>query len=172
MIIRPVTYSDAEGIIGIYSHYVKNTAVTFEYEVPAVNEMAARIAHYTEKYPWLVAEDQSGIVGYAYASTYRERAAYQWCCESSVYVQDVAKGKGVAFLLYEQLMSELTQQGLRNVYGVITTPNPESEKFHAKCGFESFAIFKNVGYKLGRWHDVLWMVKYLNPHTSMEPNKN
>ncbi|MDZ4823324.1 MAG: GNAT family N-acetyltransferase [Flavobacteriales bacterium] len=166
MTIRNISPEDAIGILNIYAPYVLNSAITFEYDVPSVDEMKNRILHYTEKYPWLVAEDEGKIIGYAYASTYRERTAYQWCCESSVYVSEDVKGKGLAHLLYDRLFELLTAQGICNVYGIITLPNPVSEKFHSKCGFESFAVFKNVGYKLEAWHDVLWMVRFLNEHNS------
>ena len=160
--IRPATPEDASEIIRIYSPYILHSAFTFEFDIPSIGNMQHRIISYMEKYPWLVAEENGKLMGYAYASAYRERRAYQWCVESSVYLDDAAKGSGIALQLYNKLFSILKSQGIRNVYSIITLPNGTSEKFHAKCGFEKFAVYKNVGHKLGKWHDVLWMIKVLN----------
>jgi phosphinothricin acetyltransferase len=136
-----------------------------------MEQMVHRIQQYTEKYPWLVAEENGKILGYAYASSYRERKAYQWSCECSVYLAPESRKKGIAKQLYTELFRILTNQGLRNVYAVITLPNHDSQHFHASCGFEHLGIFRNVGYKLGAWHDVLWMVKTLPQSGPVEEPK-
>ncbi|HEX6914306.1 MAG TPA: GNAT family N-acetyltransferase [Chitinophagaceae bacterium] len=164
MQIRPVTLDDAASVLAIYQPYVEHTAATFETEVPSLKDFEARILHYSASYPWLVAVQSNEIVGYAYASRHRERAAYQWCVESSVYVNEANHGSGIAGALYNELFGGLRQLGYINVYAGITLPNPKSYAFHSKMGFEPVGVYRNIGYKLGRWHDVAWLTKTLNPH--------
>lgn len=168
MSIREIKYtnvseSDASGMLEIYSPFITDSVVSFETEVPSETEFASRIKHYTEKYPWIKATNENGkIVGYTYASTYRERAAYRFCCEVSVYVHNEYQKQGIAEQLYLRLLNELESLNIRNVYAVIALPNENSVGFHAKMGFESFAIFKKVGFKFDKWIDVQWMVKFLS----------
>jgi L-amino acid N-acyltransferase YncA len=169
MVIRPVQIPDAEAVLNIYSPYIESTATTFETTVPTVEDFAARIRINTEKYPWLVAEDEGKVIGYAYASKHREREAYQWCVECSVYVSEDYHRKGIAKELYSKLFDILEQCGYVNIYAGITLPNPKSHSFHSKMGFEAIGIYKNIGYKLGRWHDVAWLVKTINPHRNDPP---
>lgn len=164
MQIRRVHIDDADQLLDIYRPYVEQTAFTFETTAPTVEQFAGRIRTNTEKYPWLVAEDKGRVIGYAYAGKHREREAYQWCVESSVYVLESYHGKGLAKQLYEPLFDILRDCGYINVYAGITMPNPKSFSFHAKMGFEHVGVYKNIGYKLGRWHDVGWMVKVLREH--------
>lgn len=164
MLIRPVQIQDTKAILDIYAPYILNSAFTFETTVPSEQEFAERINTYTQKYPWLIAEDDGKIIGYAYAGKHRDREAYQWCVESSVYVLDEYHGKGIAHHLYNRLFELLKQFGYINVYAAITLPNSKSISFHTKMGFEHFTTFKNIGYKLGKWHDVAWMVKVINEH--------
>ncbi len=160
---RPVDPADAAALAAIYAPHVRDSAVSFEYDAPGAEEMAARIRTYTARFPWLVAEEDGQVVGYAYATPYRERKAYQFSCESSVYVAEGYQQRGIASALYDALFAELQQRGMRWVYAVITLPNEPSERFHARKGFSSFAIFKRTGFKFDRWHDVLWMEKQLPP---------
>lgn len=164
MIIRPVAAADAAAVLNIYKPYIETTAVTFETSIPAVEEFAERINTITEKYPWLVAENEGKIIGYAYASKHRDREAYQWCVESSVYVQEDYHKKGIAKQLYQRLFEILQTGGYVNVYAGITLPNTKSHSFHTKMGFEPIGVYKNIGYKLGKWHDVAWLVKTINEH--------
>lgn len=164
MLIRPVQSKDAEAVLAIYKPYIESTATTFETTVPSVDEFGARIKTYTEKYPWLVAEDNGKVTGYAYASKHREREAYQWCVESSVYVLEDYHHTGIAKELYAKLFDILQQCGYVNVYAGITLPNSRSYSFHSKMGFEPVGIYRNIGYKHGKWHDVAWLVKTINPH--------
>lgn len=160
--IRIATESDAKGILDIYAPYITNTSYTFETEVPSLPEFSARIKSYLDNWPWLVCEINGEIAGYAYAARYRERVAYQWCTESSVYIHDDHQKKGIARALYQALFSILEKQGFRNVYAVINLPNPKSVALHENCGFEYFATYEKVGYKLGRWKNVGWWCLIIN----------
>jgi len=165
MRIRPVKLTDADAILEIYSPYIHNTTVTFETTVPTRQQFTDRIIACIERYPWLVAENMEGtVVGYAYATRHRDREAYQWCVESSVYVLEAYHGRGVAARLYEALLKILEQCGYVNVYAGITMPNAKSLSFHVKMGFKEVGIYHGIGYKLGSWHDVAWLVKTINPH--------
>lgn len=164
MIIRNVHIKDAAPVLDIYKPYIEKTSITFETTVPDVEVFAERIKMYTEKYPWFVAEEKGNIIGYAYASKHREREAYQWCVESSVYVNTEYHNKGIAKQLYETLFAALQQRGFINVYAGITLPNPASYSFHIKMGFNPVGVYKNIGYKLGAWHDVEWLAKPINQH--------
>ena len=160
--IRLASAADAPGILAIYTPYIENTSFTFETELPSVDAFAERIETYLQNWPWLVCEVNGRIAGYAYASRYRERVAYQWSVESSVYVHDDYLRSGVARALYESLMEILKRQGFRNVYAVINLPNDRSVAFHEKCGFRYFATYEQVGYKLGKWKNVGWWRLILN----------
>lgn len=166
--IRLATTADAEGILAIYAPYIASTSFTFETEVPSVADFSARIEYYLQNWPWLVCEVNGVIAGYAYASRYRERVAYQWSVESSVYVHDDFQRAGVAKALYDALFEILRKQGFRNVYAVINLPNDKSVLFHEHCGFSYFATYEQVGYKLGQWKNVGWWRLVLNEF-DMEP---
>lgn len=154
--IRLATPRDAEEMLEIYAPYVRETAVTFEYEVPTVEEFRGRVERTLPRYPWLTAEEDGLLLGYAYAGQFQSRAAYQWDAEGSIYLRPQAHGTGLAEVLYRCLMELLTAQEIKNFYGCITHPNPASEAFHRKMGFIDLAVFPKAGYKLGRWLDVLW----------------
>lgn len=160
--------TDAAPILEIYAPYIVNTSFTFETEVPSIEAFAGRINSYLESWPWLVCEVTGTIAGYAYATRHRERTAYQWCVESSVYIHDDFQKAGIATALYETLLEILQYQRLRNVYAGINLPNERSVAFHEKCGFEWFANYENVGYKMGQWKTVGWWQKQLNAY-SKEP---
>lgn len=164
MSLRLATAADAAGILKIYAPYIENTSFTFETEVPSPEAFAERIRTYLETWPWLVYEDKGIIAGYAYATRHRERTAYQWCTESSIYIADDYRGTGIAKALYEALFVILERQGFRNVYAVINLPNEPSVAFHEKCGFKYFATYEKVGYKLGRWKNVGWWKLVLNEY--------
>jgi phosphinothricin acetyltransferase len=166
--IRVATADDSESILKIYAPYIENTSYTFETEVPSIDSFKTRISAYLENWPWLICEIDGVIAGYAYGARHRERVAYQWSLESSVYIHDEYQGRGVARALYTALISILRLQGFRNLYAVINLPNDKSVSFHEKLGFEYFATYKNVGYKLGRWKNVGWWQLQLNEY-SMEP---
>ncbi len=153
--LRLATAADAPGILAIYSPYIKSFGYTFETEVPPVENFAERIETYLQTWPWIVYEENGIVAGYAYAGRYRERAAYQWCTESSIYIADVYKGTGLAEALYQALFAILRKQGFKTVYAVITLPNPPSTTFHERMGFTYFTTYENVGYKAG-WKNVGW----------------
>lgn len=159
--IRNVQVEDAANLVAIYAPYVEKTAITFETQVPTVEDFKNRIKKTMKKFPYLVAIEEGQIVGYAYASTYYARAAYDWTVELSVYVQKEARGKGVGTLLYTALEEELTARGFKNFLACIALPNPASIALHEKRGYEQVAHFKKVGYKFGTWHDIVWLQKSL-----------
>jgi len=162
--IRVARIDDAEAILNIYAPAVATTAISFELEPPSVQEIRERIANTLKKYPWLVFEDRGSVLGYAYGSTYRTRAAYQWSTEVSVYVHADARRMGVGRRLYEKLFQVLARQGFFNGYAVITLPNPASVALHESVGFTPIGVFHNVGHKLGQWHDVGWWQLEIQPH--------
>ena len=159
--IRNAQVEDAANLVAIYAPYVEKTAITFETQVPTVEDFENRIKKTTKKFPYLVAIEEGQIVGYAYASTYYARAAYDWTVELSVYVQKEARGKGVGTLLYTALEEELTARGFKNFLACIALPNPASIALHERRGYEQVAHFKKVGYKFGTWHDIVWLQKSL-----------
>jgi len=160
--VRIATPFDANKLLEIYAPYILTTAFTFETEVPTVQEFEARLRSYLHKYPWIVCEINGAIAGYVYASVHRQREAYQWTCECSVYLHENFKGKGIGKELYDVLFRILKMQGLVNVYAGITLPNYASVRLHEKCSFVQFAIYDNIGYKLNSWHKVGWWKLQLN----------
>ncbi|MEP7253928.1 MAG: N-acetyltransferase family protein [Ginsengibacter sp.] len=163
--LRVATPGDAVPILDIYSPYILNTSVTFEMEVPGISAFSERITGYLESWPWLVYEVDGDVAGYAYGTRHRERIAYQWCVETSVYVDSRFQKQGIAIALYDALIEILNYQGFRNLYAGINLPNDKSVAFHEKCGFTWFANYKNVGYKLGQWKTVGWWIRRLNEYS-------
>ena len=166
--IRLATIHDAQSILAIYAPYISNTSFTFETEVPSEKDFPKRIADYLINWPWLVCEIDGVIAGYAYGAKYRERIAYQWCVESSIYIHDVFQKQNIGKALYTALIEILKLQGYRNVYAVINLPNDKSVQFHESCGFTYFATYEKVGYKLGEWKNVGWWQLVINEF-GMEP---
>ena len=162
MEIRFAKPSDARSLLDIYAPYVENTAITFEYEVPTIENFANRIEKTLEKYPYLVAEEDGVVVGYAYASTYYARAAYDWAVELSVYVSQDALGQGVGTRLYDVLEDLLEQMGYIHFLTCISLPNEASLALHRKRGYQQVAHFPKIGYKFNRWHDIVWLQKSLD----------
>ncbi len=151
------TEHDAKEILDIYAPYIKNTAITFEYEVPSLEEFKNRINTISAKYPYLVYRVDSTIVGYAYASTFKTRAAFSWDVETSIYLHPDYHHKGVAAKLYTALIELLKLQGYCHLYSYIAVPNEASVRFHQKFGFKECALYPNTGYKLGSWRDLSCM---------------
>ncbi len=160
--IRSVTPEDAAAICDIYRPYVTESTVSFELVMPTVSEMQARILE-TMPRGWFVAEKDGKVVGYAYAAKHRERMAYQYCCEASVYIHPDHQRQGIAASLYRRLFAHLKTLGLVNVYAGITLPNPKSIAFHQAMGFEPIGTYKAIGYKFEAWHDVTWLGLRLEP---------
>ena len=162
--IRLATEADAEGIVAIYAPIVRETAISFEVEAPDVNAMRRRITETLAHLPWLVCERRGEVLGYAYASMHRTRAAYQWSVDVSVYVHVRIRRSGVGKALYTSLLRFLDLQGFYNVYAGITLPNPASVRLHESLEFQPVGVYRAVGYKLGAWHDVGWWHLALRPH--------
>ena len=152
--IRPATPADASAICSIYNHYIENTVITFEEEPVTVEEMAERIRSYSEKYAYIVYEEEGEVVGYAYGSSWRMRRAYRFSTETTVYIKDGAAGKGIGTLLYSELIGRLKEKGFHSLIGCITLPNDNSVKLHEKMGFKKVAHFHEAGWKFDRWLDV------------------
>lgn len=159
--IRNVTLNDVQELLDIYSYYVLNTTITFEYETPSMNEFTQRIQKITQKYPYLVATLDDEIIGYAYATSYKERAAYDWSVETTVYVKNDKHGLGIGKELYLHLEQALKEKNIVNMLACITYPNPKSIDFHTKFGFEKVGHFPKVGYKFNEWRDIVWMQKVI-----------
>lgn len=171
IIIRSATVADAEELVKIYAPYVEKTAITFEYTVPSAEEFRVRIETTLKRYPYLVAVQDGAIVGYAYAGSFKARAAYNHCVETSIYVQQERQGKGIGKKLYEALEMRLKEQGILNVNACISwtdVPNRylshQSPDFHAHLGYTRCAHFHQCGYKFGQWFDMIWMEKMIGPH--------
>lgn len=162
--IRMAEPDDAFTLLGIYEPYVENTCITFEYQVPSLEEFTERIRETLKKYPYLAAEQNGEIAGYAYASPFKGRPAYDWAVETTVYLKENAKGKGIGRQLYTALEDILRKQNITNANACITYPNPESMGFHKKMGYRIVGHFSKCGYKDGQWRDVVWMEKFLQEH--------
>lgn len=154
---RLADVSDTKEILDIYAPYITDTAITFEYDIPSIEEFRGRIEHISLEYPYVVCTYKDEIIGYAYAHRYGERAAYQWDVELSIYLDMNYKSLGVGKLLYNKLIEIVKLQNVRNIYACITSANEKSLKFHEKLGFEFIGIFKNTGYKFDSWYGVNWM---------------
>lgn len=161
LIVRDATGHDAAACAAIYGHYVEHTVVSFESEPPSPAEMARRIGAYQRTHAWLVAEDRGRVVGYAYACPYRERAAYRWSCEVSVYLEPGRRRTGTGTALYQALFARLGERGYRTALAAIALPNPASEGFHRAMGFELIGVLRRIGWKHGAWRDVVWMQRHL-----------
>lgn len=154
-------------MLRIYAPYIENTSITFEYDVPSVLEFALRIEEIQKKYPWIVYEEDGEIFGYAYGSSMLARAAYQWTAESSVYVSEKAKGRGIGSLLYDRLFDIMKKQNFCLCYALVIAENTASLKMHEKYGFRKVGFLENSGYKFEGWHSVIIMEKQLNDFAAL-----
>ena len=161
--IRVARTTDAAAIAGIYAHYVRETAITFELEPPAPAEFAARIETCLLTHPWLVAQRDDRIVGYAYAGRFSARPAYDWSAEITVYLDHACRGQGLGTRLYGALVRLLHEQGYHALYAGITLPNPASLALHHAIGMADVGIYREAGFKDGRWHDVGWYGMTVSP---------
>lgn len=167
--IRSAEKADAKRLLEIYAPYVRDTAITFEYEVPSVQEFEKRIENTLKNYPYLVLEEDGVVMGYAYAGVFKARAAYARSCELSIYVDNAAHGRGYGRALYAELERELKSRGMLNLYACIAYPIVEDEyldrnsaEFHAHLGFREVGHFHRCGYKFGKWFDMIWMEKFVD----------
>ena len=175
-VIRNAVIADAERILEIYSYYVEHTAITFEYCVPTLSEFQNRMRNTMEKYPYLVVEKDGIIQGYAYAGSFVGRAAYDWSCEMTVYLDHEAQKHGFGRMIYEALERRLCEMGILNLYACIGYPDVEDEylnknsaEFHAHLGFSKVGEFHKCGYKFGRWYNMIWMEKIIGTHQKCQP---
>jgi phosphinothricin acetyltransferase len=163
-VIRPVDpVRDAAACAAIYAPFVRESVVSFEEVAPDADAFAARIARTAATHPWLVAENDGRVVGFAYGSPHRERAAYRWACDVSVYIDARHHGRGIGRALYEQLFDRLRAQRIHVACAGITLPNEASVGLHESLGFEPVGIYRSIGWKAGAWHDVGWWRLQLLP---------
>lgn len=167
--LRLASLDDAADILAIYAPYCASTNVTFEVVPPTLDQMRDRIARITDEYPWLVGEVDGRVVGYVYASRFRERAAYRWTAEVAVYVAPSAQRRGLGRALYTSLIAILRAQGFFQAVAGITVPNISSIRLHESVGFQQTGVFPAVGHKEGRWLDVGWWQLALQPEISNPP---
>lgn len=170
--IRSSSREDAEKLLEIYAPYVRQTAITFENDVPTVEEFAARMEQVLAKYPYLVAEQEGELLGYTYAGPFKTRAAYDWAVETSIYVRQDRKRMGIGSRLYNALEEALKAQGVLNLNACIAYAVTEdayltndSVRYHERCGYKLAAHFHQCGYKFNRWYDMVWMEKLIGKHT-------
>lgn len=161
--LRAASESDAAPVQRIYAPIVERTAISFELVPPSVTEVAERIRAVTHSLPWLVAEVEDDVVGYAYAGRHAERAAYRWSVDVSIYIAESARGRRVGTQLYTSLLDELRRLGYVSAYAGITLPNAASVALHESMGFAAIGAFPNAGFKFGTWHSVGWWYLALQP---------
>ena len=171
--IMPAEPSDIPAMLEIYAYYVKNTAISFEYEVPDEAEFTRRFETVTAKYPFLAAKQDGKTVGYAYAHEFIARAAYRFSAESTIYIDKDHHRLGIGKMLYEELERLLVPLGITNLYACIGVPSEDdgylthnSIDFHRHIGFEQVGVFHNCGYKFGRWYDMVWAEKIIGEHAA------
>ena len=174
--IRTAGAEDAERLLEIYDYYVRDTAITFEYVTPSIDEFRSRMERTLEKYPYLVIVRDGKTEGYAYAGTFKDRAAYDWSCEISIYLDHSALKCGLGRMLTEALEAELKKIGILNVYACIAYPEKEDEylttnsaDYHAHLGYRTVGTFHRCAYKFGRWYNMIWMEKMIGEHTQNAP---
>lgn len=172
--IRNVLSEDAERIQEIYSPYVADTTISFEITVPDKLEMKRRIEKaLSNEFPYIVAENETGtVVGYAYADKFGEREAYRYSFTISIYLDMKVQSRGIGQKLYDELEKRMKKMGIVQVVSAITGKNEKSLKFHEKNGFIKIGHFPNIGYKMGEWHDIIWMNKTINSIEEVEGKKN
>ena len=166
--IRLATPDDAEQAQAIYAPYC-STPISFEMGPPSVEEMRGRLTKVLGQYPWLLCQDGGEVLGYAYATQHRERAAYRWSVDTTVYVRQGGQRRGVGRALYTSLLAVLSLQGYVNAYAGVTLPNPASVGLHEAVGFQQVGVYRQVGFKCGAWHDVAWFQRPLQPRPAEPP---
>lgn len=177
VIVRDVTEKDVKRVLEIYSFYIENTAISFECEVPSLSEFRARVENIIKRYPYIVAELDGTVMGYAYAGAFNERSAYDHSAELSIYLDKTARKSGLGRKLYEELEHRLSEMGILNLYACIAYPQTDDEyltknsaEFHSHMGFKTVGEFHQCGYKFGRWYDMIWMEKMIGRHQPEQPS--
>lgn len=176
ILIRTATLKDSKELLEIYIPYVKDTAITFEYGVPSEEEFKNRISSTLKKFPYLVAVKEDVILGFAYVSPFKSRAAYDWAVETSIYVKNDCKRMGIGKKLYSKLEEALQAQNILNMNACIAYPEIEDEylskdsvKFHENLGYKLVGEFHKCGYKFNRWYNMVWMEKHIGLHVENQP---
>lgn len=171
LIIRSATLDDCRKILEIYSYYVTNTAISYEYTVPSYEEFRQRIAATLEKYPYFVLEKEGEILGYSYAAPFKTREAYRYSVETTIYLKNGLQKKGLGKLLLSALEKELAERGFTNANACIAFTEPDDEylnrnsmEFHSHMGYSLVGRFHKCAYKFGRWYDMIWMEKHIGEH--------
>lgn len=166
--IRSAVPDDAQALLDIYRYYVENTAVSFEHQPPTVEEFRARICYYRRRYPYLLIQENGEIIGFAFAHAFRERAAYDYAAETTIYLDHGKRRLGAGSLIYTALEDELRKMGVTNIYACIAVPDGDdphlsnaSPLFHEKLGFQTCGTFYNCGRKFGKWYTMIWMEKII-----------
>jgi phosphinothricin acetyltransferase len=155
-LVRPVTPGDAGAVAGIYAPIVRDTAISFELEPPDAGVISERIVTLTATHPWLVLDIDGEVCGYAYGGPFKDRPAYRWSVETTIYLGEGIRGRGLGRVLYSALIDELIGAGFASAFAGITRPNPASETLHRAVGYRMIGVFPRAGFKLGEWHDVGW----------------
>ncbi|MEU4672855.1 N-acetyltransferase family protein [Amycolatopsis sp. NPDC023774] len=171
MLIRDADERDAEACAEIYAPYVRDTTITFETEPPTSAEMAERIRRAAKTHAWLVLEIEGRVAGYAYGGPFKERAAYRWSCEVSVYLELGRRRTGGGRALYEALFTRLAERGFQTAVAGMTLPNEPSERLHRALGFEPVGTYRRIGWKHGAWRDVAWAQRSLAPDSAESPEE-
>lgn len=164
--LRFVRESDAAAIAEIYRPYIENTSISFEYDAPSSEEFLQRIRSTSADFPWIVCLSENEVIGYAYANPHRNRTAYQWAADVTIYFSATFHRKGLSKITYETLFSILKLQGIHTLLAGITIPNEKSVGFHTALGFELLGTYTNIGFKFGKWHDTQWYQRPLNDYTT------
>ena len=167
--IRNATLADVPAMLEIYRPYVVETAITFEYEVPSLEEFTARFREITAQFPWLVWEENGEILGYCYGSRAYARAAYQWDADLSIYLRQDCRGRGIGRKLYTAAEECLLRQGYFLIYALVTSANEVSCAFHESRGYHAAARFPQCGWKFGKWYDVTWYEKRIRTGDPQNP---
>ena len=169
--IREAVLTDAARLLEIYEYYVQNTAITFEYDTPSLDEFKRRMNATMARYPYLVVLQDGRIEGYAYAGPFVGRAAYDWACETTIYLDHTVRKCGLGRILYDALSEAVGAMGIVNLYACIGYPREDDEflttnsaDFHGHMGFAKVGEFHRCGYKFGRWYDMIWMEKIIGDH--------
>lgn len=168
MRLRLASSADAPQVAEIYEPIVRDTAISFELVPPSPEEMAARIKTTLQNHVWIVADDHSKIAGYAYAGKHRDRAAYAWSVDTTIYVRDSVRGKGVGRRLYRAVLQILSAQNYRMAFAGIALPNQASVALHESVGFKHLGTYPEVGFKFSQWHDVGWWSRPLTSRPTAE----
>ena len=175
--IERVNIEDTKELLEIYAPYVENTAISFEYAVPSIEEFKGRIEQISGKFPYIKAVEDGKIVGYAYANSFKGRKAYDWSVETTIYVKQDCRQSGIGRKLYEQLERSLKGMGILNMNACIACPakeslhlNDDSIRFHTAMGFSEVGRFHDSGYKFNEWFDMIWMEKMIGEHDAKQPD--